>query len=115
MGGEIYKNTGKDFPFCFSHKNVRLSVVWWCMPLVPVLGDKGRQSSELKVSFINSQDYRETRLKRTNKNYGTRLQMFKVNKLGLLWVSADLRGDPALRPRLASISRSPEILVQPPK
>lgn len=41
--------------------------------------------------------------------------MFKINKLRLLWVFTLLRGDPALLPRLVSISWAPEILFQPPK
>lgn len=63
------KTQVRIFRFVFHIKMfyVRLSVVWWCMPLVPVLGDRGRQSSELKVSFINSQDYRETGLKEQTK------------------------------------------------
>lgn len=80
MGGEIYKQQVRIFHFVFHIKMfyVRLGMVWWCMPLVPVLGDRSRQISELKVSFIYSQDYRETRLKEQTKTMVTVYRCLKL-------------------------------------
>lgn len=45
MGGEIYKQQVRIFHFVFhiTMFYVRLGMIWWCMPLVPVLGDRSRQ------------------------------------------------------------------------
>lgn len=74
------KQQVRIFHFVFHIKMfyVRLGMVWWCMPLVPVLGDRSRQTSERKVSFIYSQDYRETRLKEQTKIMVTDYRCLKL-------------------------------------
>lgn len=68
-GRRNLQTTGKDFPFCFSHNNV-LREAGHGMVVHAFSSSAGGQKqadSELKVSFIYSQDYRETRLKEQTK------------------------------------------------
>jgi hypothetical protein len=51
---------------------------WWCMPLIPALGGRGRQISEFKASLVYRVSSRTARA--TQRNPVLKKQKTKTNK-----------------------------------